>query len=179
MRPRPAGSPSDEALVPLGARFEVAGHPQMLFHHGFVEFQSKARGIRNRDVALVEYGLLHAGDQFLPPGDEIYRMEFHRHVGIKRGSCMRGGDSGQRRTRHVNGRGDALPRVGVIGNPFGLAAPSGSTGVRLDHIDGPIVDQRLEAFLQAEAVLASEQRRAGMRHDFFEVFPAPEAGGAE
>jgi hypothetical protein len=49
----------------------------------------------------------------------------------------------------------------------------------MDDIDGAIVDQRLEPFLQPETVLAGEQRRAGVSLDFLEVLPSPEAAGVE
>ena len=70
---------------------------------------------------------------------------------------MGGGDGGQRRPGHVNHRRDALPRPGVIGDPFGLAASTGSAVIRLDEIDGAVVDEALKPFLQPEAILAGEQ----------------------
>ena len=172
VRPRPAQASAGDAVVPLSGRVEVAGLAEVLSHHRFVQLHAQAGGVRNRDVAFVNERLRHAGDQLLPPGEEIHGMALHGNVGIQRGGGMNGGDGGQRRSGHVNGRGDALAVEGVIGNPFGLAATTGGAVIQMDDIDGAIVDQLLEAFLQAETVLAREQRRAGMSLDFLELLPS-------
>ncbi|SPF41933.1 hypothetical protein SBA4_2820003 [Candidatus Sulfopaludibacter sp. SbA4] len=181
MRPWPAHASSPEAFVPLRAGVEIARVAQMLFHHLLVQLHAKAWRVRNRDVPVLDHRLRNSSHQFLPPRDEIHGVAFHRYKIIQRGGRMDGSHGGQRRSRHVDGRRDLFLLPGIVRNPLGFPAASGSAVVRVNDIDRPIVDERLKTDLplQPEGVFAGEQRGGGVCLDLFEVLPPPEAARAE
>src|SRR5204863_5465731 len=122
----------------------------------FVEFHSQAGAVGHRDVAVVYDGLRGPADQVAPPRD-VHRVIFHcEHVSDCR--ChVDGGETADRRTGEVDGSLHAVHR-GVIGDALGFANGARGERVRVDDIDGAVVDQVAEALFETEQALAGCDR---------------------